>query len=96
MKIPDLGSITARFLGNVARTEHLVLQEINVRKGSTLSKKTKLDILKDTGIVIMAAKTAKAKRYSIDIPFKWKVKPGSLIAMGTAKQLDEFERYAKK
>ncbi len=96
MKIPDFGKITLRLLGNVARTEHLVLQEFKVKKGSKLTKKTKLDIVKDTGVIIMGEKRQRSRRYSINMPFKARIKAGSIIAMGTNKQLDEFEKYARK
>ncbi len=96
MKMPDFGKITLRLLGNVARTEHLVLQEFKVKKGSKLTKKTKLDIVKDTGVIIMAEKRSRSKRYSINMPFKAKIKSGNIIAMGTARQLDEFEKYKRR
>ncbi|MBI2575108.1 hypothetical protein HYV82_04455 [Candidatus Woesearchaeota archaeon] len=96
MGIPNFGRLTAQLFGNVARTEHLLLQEFKVNTGDKLTKKTKFDILKDTGIVIMGMKRGKEKRYSINIGLKAKVKPGSMLAMGTNTQLNEFERYAGK
>ena len=34
MGIPDFGRLTAQIFGNVSRTEHLLLQEFKVKKGS--------------------------------------------------------------
>lgn len=96
MKVPDFGKIALRFFGSVARTEHLVLQEMKIKKGSKLAKLTKFDIVKDTGVIIMAAKPAKAKRYKLNIPFKSRIRPGNIIAMGTEKQLNAFEKYSRK
>ncbi|GEM_PF-7116219 len=96
MGIPDFGKLTAQLFGNVSRTEHLLLQEFKVKKGDKITKKTKFDILKDTGIVIMGMKGEKAKRYSINVGLKTKAKPGSILAMGTNTQLNEFEMYLGK
>ena len=95
MGIPDFSRLTAQLFGNVSRTEHLMLQEFRIKKGSKLTKKTKFDILKETGVVIMGMKSGNAKRYSINVAFKTKMKPGSLLLMGTNKQLNEFERHAE-
>jgi len=94
--MPDFAKMKMQLLGDVAKTEHLLLQEIPVKTRSKLSKKTKLDIVRDTGIIVMAAKEGKAKRYKVNVPFKSKTKPGSIIVMGTNRQLDEFEKYAMR
>ncbi|MBI2134235.1 hypothetical protein HYU11_06180 [Candidatus Woesearchaeota archaeon] len=96
MRIPDFGKITMRLFGNIARTEHLLLQEIKVKKGSKLTKRTKFEIVRDTGVIVMAAKSPRSKRYMINVPFKSRIKAGSIIAMGTVKQLNEFEQYTRK
>ncbi len=96
MRIPDFGKITMRLFGAVSRTEHLVLQEIKVRGNSRLRKKTKFDIVRDTGIIVMAARPVRAKRFKINVAFKSKIKPGSILVMGTNKQLNDFEKYSRR
>lgn len=96
MGIPDFGKLTAQIFGNVARTEHLLLQEFSVKKGSKLTRKSKFDLLKDTGIVIMGMRSGKQKRYSINVGLKAKIRAGSILAMGTNTQLNEFEMYVRK
>ncbi len=92
--MPDFGKATLRLFGSVARSERLLLQEFRVRPRSPLTRKSKLEIVRDTGIVVMAARGSKGRRYTLEIPFKAKIRPGSLLIMGTNRQLDEFEGYS--
>ena len=96
MKIPNFAKIALNLFGNVTRTEHLLLQDYKARKGHPITRKTKLEILKDTGVVVMGRKTSRQKRYMINVPFKAKVKAGSLLLMGTNSQLNNFEKNARK
>lgn len=95
MNIPNIAKLTLKLFGNVARTEHLLIQERRVKKKSRLTKRTKFDIVRDTGVIVMGMKSSRAKRYTIDVPFKAKIKPGSILLMGTNTQLNELERYAR-
>ena len=96
MKLPDFGKLTLRLFGAVTRTEHLLMQEFKVPAKSKLRGKTKTDIVRDSGVVIVGMKSPKQKRYNINVGFHQKVKSGNLLIMGTNKQLSEFQKQSKR
>ena len=96
MKISDFGKLTLRLLGHVTRTEHLLMQEYKISSKSKLMGHTKINVVRDTGVVVVGIKSSKQKRYRINVGFNEKLKTGSLLLMGTGKQLSEFEKLATK
>ncbi|MBI4438449.1 hypothetical protein HY640_00790 [Candidatus Woesearchaeota archaeon] len=95
MKLPDFGKIVLRLFGNVTRKEHLLLQEFKVSRRSPLKRKTKMELVRDTGTVIMGIKKTTAKRYTMNMPFNTRINQGSILVLGTNKQLNELEKYTR-
>ncbi len=70
--------------------DNLVLKEVGVKARSPLNNKTKADILKRQGIVVMAMKD-RSGNYKTGIEFHQKIKSGDiLLLMGTPKELKKY------
>jgi hypothetical protein len=72
--------------------EGLVLREIKASKG--IAGKTKLAMLQQTGVLVMAVK--KGKSFQLNVPFERKITSGSaILVLGTELQISEVEKAKK-
>ncbi len=75
--------------------EGLVLKEITLAKGSKFANKTKMDILRERGVVVFGVK--QKSNYTLNVPLDKKLTGGTIIiALGTPTQLGSFQREVSK
>ncbi|MCP3682437.1 MAG: hypothetical protein GY861_07065 [bacterium] len=88
--------VAPNFFRYVAKKEGIKISEIKLGVKSSLSGLKKIDILRQTGAVVMGIKE-KTRRFKVVVPFKRKIKKGeTLLVMGTEEQLKDVEKRAKK
>jgi len=79
----------------IPKDEGLVLKEIKIAKNSHLAGVKKIHVLQKTGTVVMAIK--KGNSFRLNIPFTQSLTANSkVLVLGSATQLKEVEREAKK